>query len=150
MRRRLGQRGGAGIGGFTLIELMIVMLILSLLAALVLLLMNNSSKEAQKTATQSAVAQTQRAIDLYKYYTDELPDLVTSWEPLTRETTLPDGRTIGPFIDHPPVNQLVGENRSAVADGSDEVVYTDVSPFLYDYADGAGSGRFIAAYEPQP
>jgi prepilin-type N-terminal cleavage/methylation domain-containing protein len=147
MRRRLNQRGG----GFTLIEVMMVLVILSLLAALLVSIFGNSSGDARKAATKSAAVQTQKAIDLYRQYTLQLPDLITSWDPLTQQTTLPDGRTIGPFMDHPPVNQVVkAGDPSAIADGADPVLYTDVAPFLYDYNGGAGSGRFIAAYEPTP
>ena len=145
-RRRSNQRSA----GFTLIELMMVIIILSLLAALMVALFGNSSKEARRNATQSVAKQTQEAIELYRQYTNELPDLITSWDPLTQRTTLPDGRVIGPFMDHPPINQVVEVNPSLVVDGDEPVLYTEVAPFQYDYQDGAGSGRFIASLEPTP
>jgi prepilin-type N-terminal cleavage/methylation domain-containing protein len=146
MQRRLNQR----CGGFTLIEVMMVILILSLLASLMVSLIGNSSRDAQKVATRAAEVETQKAIELYRHYTEELPDLITSWDALTQQTTLPDGRTIGPFMDHPPMNLMVRNNPCAVADGNDPVLYTDTGTFLYDYNGGNGSGRFIAAYEPTP
>jgi prepilin-type N-terminal cleavage/methylation domain-containing protein len=147
MQRR---RNSSHTDGFTLIELMMVIVILSLLAALMAALFGNSSKEAKRNATQSAAMQTQQAIEMYRQYTNELPDLLTSWDPLTQQTTLPDGRRIGPFMDHPPINQVVDTNGSAIVDGDEPVLYTEVAPFQYDYQAGAGTGRFIAALEPTP
>ena len=146
MRRRLTQRPG----GFTLIELMIVIVILGLLAALVIALVARSSRDAQRVATESAANEAQQAIAMYRQYAGELPDLINSWDPLTQQTVLPDGRTIGPFLSHPPKNMLVTSNPSCITDGAGPVLYTDVCSFLYDYNGGAGSGRFIAAYEPTP
>jgi prepilin-type N-terminal cleavage/methylation domain-containing protein len=146
MRWRHKQRSG----GFTLVELLIVILILGLLASLVMTSIGRSLQDARRVSTEQAAIETQQAIALYRQYTGSLPDLITSWDPLISRTTAPDGRTVGPFLPHPPRNMFVATNPSSIADGDDPVLYTDAASFLYDYNGGNGTGRFIAALEPAP
>jgi prepilin-type N-terminal cleavage/methylation domain-containing protein len=137
--------------GFTLIELLIVIVIMGVLATVVLKVMGNMSRDARRVATEEAVFQTVHAIEIYKQYTGgNVPDLITSWDPLTRQTTV-NGVQVGPFLSDPPKNRMVaGGNMSAVVDGNAPVIYLGTSTFQYDYDSGSGSGRFIAAFEEGP
>jgi hypothetical protein len=80
-----------------------------------------------------------------------LPDLISSWSAVTDRTTS-GGVTVGPFLNRPPRNLVAvhTSNPSCITDGNAPVLYTSTCTFQYDYAGGAGSGRFIAAYEPGP
>ena len=135
---------------FTLVELLIVIIIIGLLATLVMSVVGRSLKDARRVSTETAANEARQAISLYRQYTGQLPDLITSWDPLTTRTTTPDGRTIGPFLPEPPKNMVVAANPSAIADGDADVLYTDAGAFLYDYNGGNGTGRLIAALEPAP
>jgi prepilin-type N-terminal cleavage/methylation domain-containing protein len=137
--------------GFTLIELLVVVVILAILAGIVIGLFRNTSRDARVASTQEIVRQTQQSIALFKDYTGELPNLIASWSPITEQTTV-SGRTVGPFVDRVPKN-LAAEgvgNPSCITDGNAPVLYYSTCTFLYDYAGGAGSGRFIASYEENP
>ena len=146
MRRRRKQLRSA----FTLVELMIVIIILGLLATLVMSVIGRSLQDARRVSTEAAANEARQAISLYRQYTGELPDLITSWDPLTTQTTTADGRTVGPFLPEAPKNMVVATNPSAIADGDAPVLYTDAGAFLYDYNGGNGTGRFIAALDPAP
>ena len=144
VRRRAGR-------GFTLIELLIVIVIMGVLATIVLKVMGNMARDARRVATEEAVFQTVHAIEIYKQYTGgNIPDLITSWDPLTRQTVV-NGVQVGPFLSDPPKNRMVASgNMSAVVDGNAPVIYLGTSTFQYDYAAGSGSGRFIAAFQEGP
>ena len=135
---------------FTLVELLIVIVILGLLATLVMSVVGRSLQDARRVSTEAAANEARQAISLYRQYTGELPDLITSWDPLTTRTTTPDGREVGPFLPGPPKNMVVATNPSAISDGDADVLYTDAGAFLYDYNGGNGTGRLIAALEPAP
>ena len=138
--------------GFTLIELLIVIIIMGVLATVVLKVMGNMSKDARRVATEEAVFETVHANEIYRQYTGgNIPDLITSWDPLTRQTVV-NGVQVGPFLSDPPKNRMVadGGNVSSVVDGNAPVIYLGASAFQYDYAGGSGSARFVAAFEVGP
>jgi prepilin-type N-terminal cleavage/methylation domain-containing protein len=136
-------------GGFTLVELMVVMVILGVLAGVVIALVTHSKRDARRVAVEAAAHEARQAIALYREQTGRLPNLIASWDPLTRQTTVA-GVTVGPYLSGPPQNVLVQGNPVCITDGADPVLYTDVCSWLYDYDDGAGTGRFIASYDPAP
>ena len=146
MRWRQKQRSG----GFTLIELMIVVVILGLLATLVVSVIGRSLQDARRVSTEQAANETRQAISMYRMYTGRLPDLISDWSPLTTPVVAADGRTVGPLLPNPPRNMLVANDPSAITDSDATVLTTDVAAFCYDYDGGNGTGRFIAALEPAP
>ena len=128
---------------FTLIELLIVVTILGVLAAMSLPLLAAVRGDTRRTCTEFTVQELQKAVDLYKVQTGQLPDLITSWAPLTQPNNIGD-RSFGPLLSAVPRNLLMEERESTVIEGIGEVFF-DQAAFVYDYADGQGSGRIMAA-----
>jgi prepilin-type N-terminal cleavage/methylation domain-containing protein len=136
-------------GGFTLIELMVVMIILAILAGVLIALVTSSKRDARRVSVQATAKEAQQAIARYREETGRLPNLIAGWDPLTRRTTVA-GVTVGPYLSGPPQNLMVDGNPVCITDGDEPVLYTNVCSWLYDYDNGAGSGRFIASYDPAP
>lgn len=134
--------------GFTLIELMLVVVILGVLAAMGLPLFAAVRTDAKRVATETTVQEVQRAVELYRLQTGELPNLTTGWAPLMERRTVA-GRTYGPWISGIPQNPLAEGSRSSVIDGAAEI-YLDEAAFVYDYATGKGSGRIDASTRSRP
>ena len=122
--------------GFTLIEILIVVIILGILAAIVIPQFTNASTQAKQSALDSTVQTLRSQIALYRLqHGDTLPDLTTSWNPLT--TVVPYGGTnYGPYMQSVPSNSLT--QGSVVKNGTAYVAGAD---FVYDYNAGAGSGN---------
>src|SRR5882724_8932128 len=100
--------------GFTLVEILIVVIILGILAAIVIPQFTNASQDARESALLSQLQTLRSQIELYKLqHFDKLPDLVTSWNPMTTKTD---------------------------ANGNASVNPTDCG-FIFDYNAGAGTGR---------
>jgi prepilin-type N-terminal cleavage/methylation domain-containing protein len=136
-------------GGFTLIELMIVVILLGVLAAILIGYLRNASSDAKRVGAEEAVRLATQGIELYKADTGQLPNLIgPNWAPLTEQTTVM-GRLVGPYLKAEPKNLLASGNPSCITDGTG-TIYTNVCSFLYDYNSGAGSGRFVAAFDPEP
>ena len=131
--------------GFTLIEILIVVIILGILAAIVIPQFSSASNDARKSNVQSTVQTLRSQVALYKLqHQDVLPDLVTSWDPLTLKTdaagsTTPAAgvQTFGPYMQDTPTNSLNG--RQNVQNGTGNVA--TACGFVYDYASGACSGK---------
>jgi prepilin-type N-terminal cleavage/methylation domain-containing protein len=132
---------------FTLIELMIVIVIIGILATIVFASMSGLTKESRKVSTEEAVFQVRQGVSIYQMQTGRIPNLIASWDPLTRQTTVA-GKTVGPFLTGPPRNLIVNGNPSCITDGNAPTLSTTVCSFLYDYNGGNGSGRFIASFDP--
>ena len=163
--------------GFTLIEILIVVIILGILAAIVIPQFTNASKEAKQSSLVTMVQSMRSQIALFKLqHNDMLPGATALkdtggtwaesafWDQLTKFSKL-DGATAdakdttagfvyGPYMQSIPVNPLVpsadgSKVKDAAFDPTATTSYTGFG-FIYDYNGGAGSGRFIAAYEPTP
>jgi len=132
--------------GFTFIELMLVVAILGVLAAMGLPLFAAVRNDAKRTAAETSVHELQKAIQLYKLQTGELPDLITDWKPLMQKKVV-GNTTFGPWINQLPTNPLAPAHPSKVIDGTGEV-FTDQAAFVYDYAGGEGTGRLDIALRP--
>jgi general secretion pathway protein G len=134
-------------GGFTLIEILIVVIILGILAAIVIPQFSSASNDARKSNVVTTVQTLRSQIALYKLqHQDTLPDLITNWDQLTKKTdaagsTAPATgvQTFGPYMQETPVNSLNG--KTTVANGDGTAAAATAVGFVYDYASGAGSGK---------
>ncbi len=72
-------------GGFTLVEILIVVIILGILAAIVIPQFTNASQDARKSSVSSLLQTIRSQIELYKIqHGDTLPNLATGpWTDLT-------------------------------------------------------------------
>lgn len=131
--------------GFTLVEILIVVIILGILAAIVIPQFTNASQDARRSSLSSQLQTLRSQIELYKLqHGDALPDLVTSWAPLTGTTTY-SSVNFGPYMQSAPVNPL--NNVGTVVNGNGTADPGAACGFIFDYAAGAGTGR-IFGYEP--
>lgn len=136
--------------GFTLVEILIVVIILGILAAIVIPQFTNASQDARKSSLTSQLQTLRSQIQLYKLqHGDVLPDLVTSWAPLTTVTAY-NGVNYGPYLQADPKNSLNG--FSAVVNSASLVFPLGVAQaantgFIYNYTvtvAGDGTGRIWA------
>ena len=125
--------------GFTLVEILIVVIILGILAAIVIPQFTNASQDARKSSLTSQLQTLRSQVQLYKLqHGDTLPDLVTSWAPLTTQTTY--GVTnFGPYMQAAPSNPL--NSKSNVVNGTNAAASGTACGFIYDYSSGTGTGR---------
>ena len=132
-------------GGFTLVEILIVVIILGILAAIVIPQFTNASQDARKSSLSSQLQTVRSQIELYKLqHQDKLPDLVTSWDVLTKHTDISGTTgtgTFGPYLQQTPANSLNGLNN--VTNGTGAAIGTACG-WVYDYAAAAGTGKFWA------
>ena len=106
-------------GGFTLVEILIVVIILGILAAIVIPQFTSASQDARKNSLTSQLQTMRSQLELYKLqHLDQLPStLIASgaWDQLINRTNK-DGTTgtdpasfpFGPYLQAPPVNSLNG------------------------------------------
>ena len=137
-------------GGFTLIEILIVVIILGILAAIVIPQFSSASQDARKSNVVTTVQTLRSQIALYKLqHADKLPNLIgdgtTNWDLFLQKTneagdlSPTSGQTFGPYMQDKPVNSLTG--KSDVVQGNDATTASTAS-FVYDYGTaGAGSGK---------
>lgn len=137
--------------GFTLIEILIVVIILGILAAIVIPQFSSASSDARKSNVVTTVQTLRSQIALYKLqHQDALPDLVTNWEPLTKQSeadgTILSGAAVagvkyyGPYMQDTPVNSL--NSLSTVANGDGTAPAGAAVGFVYDYGTaGDGTGK---------
>ena len=138
--------------GFTLVEILIVVIILGILAAIVIPQFTSASQDARRSSLASTVQSVRSQIELYKLqHGDELPDLNGggdgAWTVFTKKTNLAhsitpaaDEQKFGPYMQSIPVNGLT--DSSTIEQGDDTFAPAAGQGFVYDYAAGAGSGRF--------
>jgi general secretion pathway protein G len=135
--RRL-QGGPRARRAFTLIELLIVVTILGILAAILIPQFTTASAEARINAYRSQVQQLRNVITLYKtQHGDQLPDLLTNWDPLIKSSTY-NGKTFGPYLQQMPRNLM--NQLNTVADGNPDTPTSSRVGFIYDYNGGTGTG----------
>src|SRR5258706_2155866 len=111
------QRTSRGFrGGFTMIEIMIVVMLLGILAAIAIPSFSNVSQETRTKALMSQLKTVRSQLSLYKaQHGDTIPDLVTNQWAQLQSTTNPGGAVdttatgiCGPYVNKPPVNSLNG------------------------------------------
>ena len=112
-------------GGFTLVEILIVVIILGILAAIVIPQFTSASQDARKNSLTSQLQTLRSQIELYKLqHLDQLPSsLVAStplWDQLINKTNA-SGTTgtstaypFGPYLQSAPTNPLNGKNAMLV------------------------------------
>src|SRR5512132_3426515 len=119
-------------GGFTLVEILIVVIILGILAAIVIPQFTSASQDARKNSLVSQLQTLRSQLELYKLqHLDQLPSTLIgsspAWTQLTVKTdaTGATGTTsaspFGPYLQADPVNPL---NASIKV----KVVGADVTP----------------------
>ncbi|SRR5258706_1638453 len=119
-------RGVTGRGGFTLVEILIVVIILGILAAIVIPQFTNASTDARKASLLSQLQTFRSQIQLYKLqHNDILPDLVTNqWSQMMQKTNLAGvvdttaTGVYGPYIESQPLNPLNQNYTVAGAPGA--------------------------------
>ena len=114
-------------GGFTLVEILIVVIILGILAAIVIPQFTNASQDARKSSLTSQLQTIRSQIELYKLqHLDKLPPGLngapgttagaTAWAEMIVKTdadhTINTAGLCGPYLQGAPVNSL--NQKSAV------------------------------------
>jgi len=112
-------------GGFTLVEILIVVIILGILAAIVIPQFTSASQDARKNSLTSQLQTLRSQIELYKLqHLDNLPTTLIgsspAWDQLTNKSdnTGATGTTsaypFGPYLQSAPTNSLNGQNAMLV------------------------------------
>src|SRR4051812_45990904 len=108
-------------GGFTLVEILIVVIILGILAAIVIPQFTSASQDARKNSLTSQLQTLRSQIELYKLqHLDALPthlataSFATPWDQLTNKTdnagaigTVAGTHVFGPYLQADPTNPLI-------------------------------------------
>lgn len=132
-------------GGFTLVEILIVVIILGILAAIVIPQFTSASQDARKNSLTSQLQTLRSQVELYKLqHLDSLPsdliDATPTWSQLTNKSNA-SGTTgtttafpFGPYLQADPSNPL---------NGSTAVGVVSADPATPGAANGSGSVGFI-------
>ena len=129
-------------GGFTLVEILIVVIILGILAAIVIPQFTSASQDARKNSLTSQLQTLRSQIELYKLqHLDKLPARLvagTDWTEFTGKTNehgtvgTTSDYVFGPYLQADPKNPLNGSST--------------VHPVAADVAGGAASGTTSAGF----
>lgn len=111
-----------GCGGFTLVELIIVVTMLAILAALVVPKFTDASTRAQAAAAKDQLRSVRTVFERYKLdHSDNYPDIDDLWGVMTSRTdadgTLNVAGDFGPYLKSAPKNPFTGS--STVVDFGD-------------------------------
>jgi general secretion pathway protein G len=112
-------------GGFTLVEILIVVIILGILAAIVIPQFTSASQDARKNSLTSQLQTLRSQIELYKLqHHDPLPSTLVgstpSWDQLINKTNNAGGTgtttafPFGPYLQSAPTNSLNGQSAMLV------------------------------------
>ena len=83
-------------GGFTLIEIMLVVVIIAILAAMVVPRLTGRTEEARRKRTEVDIANLESAIDLYELDTGKFPSSLADL--FKAPSDLPEGSWHGPYL----------------------------------------------------
>ena len=126
-------------GGFTLVEILIVVIILGILAAIVIPQFTNASEDARKSSLVSQLQTLRSQVELFKLeHRDTYPTadgtatgawdwtLLTSKTDDNRDTTVDADCIRGPYLQSAPINGLTGgSNMRIVADDATAIAVTN-------------------------
>jgi len=156
-------------GGFTLVEILIVVIILGILAAIVIPQFTSASQDARKNSLTSQLQTLRSQIELYKLqHLDALPTgliaSTTDWSQLISKTdqsgsTAASTATVfGPYLQAIPTNPLNNNTNIAVVGPTDPLPASSVSGtkigFVMNSSNGkiwgtSKSGGFVYNENPQ-
>jgi general secretion pathway protein G len=117
MQYLVGKFTKKGRGGFTLVELLVVIVVLAVLAAIVLPKFMDSSKRSKESALKSDLKVVRNAVSLFKTDTDLYPlslaDLAATAAPAkgndgTNDVNLTAGNWHGPYLQSVPDDPVGG------------------------------------------
>lgn len=104
-------------GGFTLVEILIVVVILGILAAIVIPQFTQASTEAREASLRSNLQSVRSQIELYKIqHNDEAPDTNLTFVAQMIGRTDQDGTAnaageFGPYLQALPINPFTSDNE---------------------------------------
>jgi general secretion pathway protein G len=135
-------------GGFTLVEILIVVVILGILAALVIPQFANASEDARRANMRNQLQTVRGTVGLYRVEHRDIPPKLISvgWDVVTGKTTTdgvldPAGER-GPYLPSAPVNPLT-RSSTIVAVGTGAAAtngwFYDESTGEVHGADGSGA-----------
>lgn len=125
-------------GGFTLIEVMVVVVILGILAALVVPKIMGRPEEARQVAARQDIASIMQALKLYKLDNHRFPSTEQGLQALVTKPTIqpiPPNWKAGGYLEHLPKDPW-GNNYQYLNPGT----HGEVDVFSYG-ADGAPGGQ---------
>jgi general secretion pathway protein G len=129
--------------GFTLVEILIVVIILGILASIVIPQFANATDGTRRANVGDTIRTLNNQILMYRLqHRDQLPNLLTNWNPLTVPTANSDGVLIASYLHAAPVNAL--NSRNNVVDGTGSAASGTACGFVYDYNGGSGNGQIFA------
>ena len=117
-------------GGFTLVEILIVVIILGILAAIVIPQFTSASQDARKNSLTSQLQTIRSQVELYKLqHLDQLPPALKAggsapgcWADMTAKTNADHTTTgtpqFGPYLQAAPMNPLNNDSDVAVVTGT--------------------------------
>ncbi|HVT88405.1 MAG TPA: type II secretion system protein [Tepidisphaeraceae bacterium] len=125
-------------GGFTLVEILIVVIILGILAAIVIPQFTNASQDARKNSLTSQLQTIRGQLELAKLQHRDVVSAslttggATAWDQLTTKTnddyTTTGTPNFGPYLNASPVNSLNGGTATVViASGAEPTFGASVS-----------------------
>lgn len=144
------RHGAARKGGFTLIEILIVVIILGILAAIVIPQFANATSNTKLAGVQTTAQTLRGAVQLYYYqHDDKLPPSDQFWTLMTTQTDVsgnpydPSKSTSGPFgpyMQSIPTNALNGSTVVVDDAAAPGATVKSSCGFEYDYNNGDGNG----------
>jgi len=158
-------------GGFTLVEILIVVIILGILAAIVIPQFTSASQDARKNSLTSQLQTLRSQIELYKLqHLDALPSALVgsspNWSQFTMKTNdqgttgTTSAHVFGPYLQADPKNPLNGMSTvsTVAADVAPGSAYTGGKGFVINSVNGkiwgtsakAGSGNGFIYDEGTP
>lgn len=138
-------------GGFTLVEILIVVVILGILSAIVIPQFTSASDTARANAITTQLQTIRSQLELYRVqHQDSYPDLVTDgWELLTSKTdadgTLNASGSFGPYLQKAPTNSFDSSSTvTALTVGADPST-AGTAGWAYDKTTGEIRGILSSA-----
>jgi prepilin-type N-terminal cleavage/methylation domain-containing protein len=108
LQATLTSSHGAKRGGFTLIEIMIVVVLLAVLAAIVIPNFSDAASNSRKVALQEQLRRIRTDVQLYKMQHQDAPPALAGadWTDLTTQKANVAGIMCGPYMTTQPKNPL--------------------------------------------